>query len=146
MIPPVSGGIERPEGSKARGGSEAPEGSQHRGGGERTAPHIIVDDEEDGAPQEGSVPSGRQEGERASGGGLEVPPTAGGAGGPDRTPPSSGAEVGGSAEVPRAETTVAAPASTVEETGVHLMTLGVGGGAKGAPSSQKSAAPRARYV
>ena len=50
MIPPVSGGIERPEGSKARGGSEAPEGSQHRGGAngpppillwtmKRTAPH-----------------------------------------------------------------------------------------------------------
>ena len=27
VIPPVGGGIEIPEGSKARGGSEAPEGS-----------------------------------------------------------------------------------------------------------------------
>jgi len=33
MIPPVGGGIEIPEGLKARGGSEAPEGSQAPGGG-----------------------------------------------------------------------------------------------------------------
>ena len=37
MIPPVGGGIEIPDGSKAQGGSEAPEGSQAPGGG-RTAP------------------------------------------------------------------------------------------------------------
>ena len=65
VIPPVSGGIEIPEGSKARGGSEAPEGSQAPGG-EQTAPHIIVDDEEDGTPREGSVPLGprREKGRR----------------------------------------------------------------------------------
>jgi len=33
VIPPVGGGIEIPEGSKAQGGSEAPEGSQAPGGG-----------------------------------------------------------------------------------------------------------------
>lgn len=54
VIPPAGGEIEIPEGSKARGGSEAPEGSQAPGGGQ-TAPHIIVDDEEDGAPREGSI-------------------------------------------------------------------------------------------
>jgi len=56
VIPPVGGGIEIPEGSRAPGGSEAPEGSQAPGGGQ-TVPHIIVDDE-DSAPQEGSVPVG----------------------------------------------------------------------------------------
>ena len=61
MIPLVGGGIEAPEGSQASGG-------------ERIAPYIIVDDEEDGAPREGSVPSGPQEGERAPGGGSEMPP------------------------------------------------------------------------
>ena len=45
-IPPVGGGIEVPEGSRARGGSEAREGS-HVPGGVRVAPYIIVDDEED---------------------------------------------------------------------------------------------------
>ena len=48
VIPPVGGGIEIPEGSRAPGGSEAPEGSQAPGGGQ-TVPHIIVDDE-DSAP------------------------------------------------------------------------------------------------
>jgi len=33
IIPPAGGGIETPEGSKARGGSEAPEGTQAPGGG-----------------------------------------------------------------------------------------------------------------
>jgi len=56
VIPPVGGGIEIPEGSKAQGGSEAPEGSQAPRGGQ-TVPHIVVDDE-DGAPQESSVPVG----------------------------------------------------------------------------------------
>jgi len=73
VIPPIGGGIEIPEGSTAREGLEVLEGSQAPGGG-RTAPHIIVDDEEDGAPREGSVPSGPQEGERALGGESEVPP------------------------------------------------------------------------
>ena len=36
-IPPAGGGIEAPEGSKARGGSEAPEGTQAPGG-RQTAP------------------------------------------------------------------------------------------------------------
>ena len=65
VIPPVSGGIEIPEGSRARGGSEAPEGSQAPRGGQ-SVPHIIVDDE-DGAPREGSVPVGPQEGEKVKG-------------------------------------------------------------------------------
>jgi len=56
VIPPAGGGIEVPEGSKARGGSEAPEGTQALGAGQ-TVPHIIVDDE-DSAPQEGSAPVG----------------------------------------------------------------------------------------
>ena len=56
MIPTVGGGIEAPEGSRARGGSEALDGSQAQGGGQ-TVPHIVADDE-DGAPREGSVPAG----------------------------------------------------------------------------------------
>ena len=145
MIPPVGGGIEIPEGSMARGVSEAPEGSQAPGD-ERIAPYIIVDDEEDGAPREGYVPSGPQEGERAPGGGPEVPPQPAAPVGPTEPRPASGAEVGGSAEAPRAETTVEAPAPTTREAGVKPTTLDASGGAKGAPSSQKGAAPRARYV
>jgi len=68
VIPPISRGIEVPEGSKVRGGSEAPEGSQAPGG-ERVAPNIIVDDEEDGAPQGGLSPRvpERGKGHRAAG-------------------------------------------------------------------------------
>ena len=71
MIPPVGRGIEIPEGSQARGGSQAPKGSQAPGGGQ-TVPHIIVDDE-DSAPQEGSVPVGPQEGEKTLGANLRCP-------------------------------------------------------------------------
>ena len=145
MIPPVGGGIEAPEGSKARGGSEAPEGSQAPRG-ERIAPYIIVDDEEDGAPREGPIPPGPQEGERASSGGSEMPPQPVVPEGSTEPRPSAGAEVGGSAEAPRAETTVEAPVPTAGETGIRPTTLGAPGGTQGAPSSEKSAAPRARYV
>jgi len=72
IIPPAGGGIEIPEGSKARGGSEAPEGTQAPGGGQ-AVPHIIVDDE-DSVPREGSVPVGPQEGEKALEGESEAPP------------------------------------------------------------------------
>jgi len=68
---PPAGGIEAPEGSKARGGLEAPEGTQAAGGGQ-SIPHIIVDD--DSAPREGSAPVGPQEGEKASGAEPEEPP------------------------------------------------------------------------
>ena len=140
VIPPLGGGIEAPEGSKARGGSEAPEGSQAQGG-ERIAPYIIVDDEEDGAPREGSVPPGPQEVERAL---SEMPPQLVAPEGPTEPRPSVGAEVEGSAEAPRAEATVEAPVPTAGQTGVHPTTLGARGGAQGAPSSQKGVAPRAR--
>ena len=90
VIPPVGGGIEIPEGSRAREGSEAPEGPQAPGGGQ-TAPHIIVDDEEDGAPRDGSVLPGPQEGEKASGGGSEVPPQLVMPGSPTEPRPASGA-------------------------------------------------------
>ena len=141
VIPLVGGGIEIPEGSKARGGSEAPEGSQAPGD-EQIAPHIIVDDEEDDVPREGSVPSGPQEGERAPGGGPEVPPQPAAPEGPAEPRPVSGADAGGSAEASWAGTTVKTPAPTARETGVPPATLG----AKGALSSQKGAAPWARYV
>ena len=144
VIPPVGGGIEIPEGSKARGGSEAPEGSQAPGG-RQTVPHIIVDDE-DGAPREGSVPLGPQEGERAPGGGSEVPPRSVVSEDPSEPRPVSGAEAGGSAEAPRAEGTVKAPAPTTEEAGAHPTVPGASRGPQGAPSSQKKAAPRARCV
>ena len=90
VIPPVSGGIEIPEGSKAREGLEAPEGSQAPGGGQ-AVPHIIVYDE-DGAPQEGFVPTGPQEGEKASGDGSEAPPRPVVSEGPTEPRPASGAE------------------------------------------------------
>ena len=145
VIPPVGEGIIIPEGSRARGGSEAPEGSQEPGG-ERITPYIIVDDEEDGAPQEGSVPPGPQEGERAPGGGSEMLPQPVALEAPIEPRPAAGAGVEGSAEVPRAETTAEAPAPTAGETGIHPTTPGAAGGAQGARSSQKSAAPPARYV
>jgi len=96
VIPPVGGGIEIPEGSKARGGSEAPEGPQALGGGQ-TVPHIIVDDE-DSAPRKGSVPVGPHEGEKASGGGSEVPPQPVAPEGLAKPRPKSGAEAGGLGE------------------------------------------------
>ena len=145
MIPPVGGGIEIPEGSRSRGGSEAPEGS-HAPGGERITPYIIVDDEEDGAPQGGPVPLGPQEGERAPGGGSEMPPQSVVSEGPIEPHPAAGVEVEGLAEAPWAETTVGSPVPTAGETGIHPSTLGASGGAQGASRSQKSAAPRARYV
>jgi len=52
-IPPVGGGIEIPEGSRARGGSEAPEGSQAPRG-VQAVPHIIVEEED--ALGDGFVP------------------------------------------------------------------------------------------
>ena len=96
IIPPAGGGIEIPEGSKARGGSEAPEGFQAPGGGQ-SVPHIIVDDEES-APREGPVPVGLQ-GEKASGGKSEVPPQPIAPEGRAEPRPTSGAEAGGSLEV-----------------------------------------------
>jgi len=126
VIPPVSGGIEIPEGSRARGGSEAPEGSQAPGGGQ-TVPHIIVDDE-DGAPQEGSIPVGPQEREEALGGESEVPPQPIAPEGPTEPRPASEAEAGDSVEAPRAETTVEVLAPTAGETGVQPMAPGALGG------------------
>ena len=144
VIPPVGGGIEISEGSRARGGSEAPEGSQAPGGGQ-AAPHIIADDEEDGAPWEGSVPSGPQEGERMPGGGSGAPPQPEVPEGSIEPRPVSGAEGGSSAEVPRAKTTVEVPTPTAGETG-HRTAPGAPGGSQGAPGSQKKAVPRARCV
>jgi len=138
VIPPVGGGIEVTEGSRARGVSST--------GGERIAPYIIVDDEEDGAPQEGSVPSGPQEGERVPTGGSEMPPQPVAPEGPIEPRPVTGAKVEGLTEAPRAKTTIRAPVPTVGETGTHSTSLSAPRGAQGAPSSQKSAAPRARYV
>jgi len=71
VIPPVGGGIEIPEGSRARGGSEAPEGSQEPGGGQ-TVPNIIVDDE-DGASREGSAPWVPKRGRRRRGANPRCP-------------------------------------------------------------------------
>ena len=110
----------------------------------RVAPYIIVDDEEDGAPQGGSVPPGPQEGERAPGGGLEAPKEPEAPEGPTGPRPAAGAEVEGSGEAPRTETTVKAPATSTVEKGARLAIPGAVGGAQRAPSFQKSAAPRAR--
>ena len=90
-----------------------------------------MDDEEDGAPREGSVPSGPQEGERAPSGGSETPPQPVVPEGSTEPRPASGADAGGSAEASCAETTVEAPTPTARETGV----LGASGGAKGAAST-----------
>ena len=140
---PPAGGIEAPEGSKARGGSEAPEGTQAPGDGQ-AVPHIIVDDE-DSAPQEGSAPVGPQEGEKASGGESEAPPQPVAPEGVAEPGPAPGAGVGASVEATRAETTVVVPAPS-GETGVRPTAPGASGGPQGALSSQKKAAPRARYV
>ena len=142
-ILPAGGGIEAPEGSKARGGSETLEGLKVPGG-MRVAPYIIVDDEEDGAPQGGSVPPGPQEGERAPGGGLEAPQEPVAPEGPTEPRPLAGEEVEGSVEAPRAETTIEAPAASAGETSARPTTPGGLGGAQGASSSQRSAAPRVR--
>jgi len=144
VIPSAGGGIEVPEGSKARGGSEAPEGTQAPGGGQAVS-HIIVDDE-DSAPWEGSAPVGPQEGEKALGGESEAPPqpvVPEGLAGPS---PAFGAETGASVEAPQAETTAVAPAPSAGKTGVRPMAPGASGGPQGAPGSQKKSAPRARYV
>ena len=143
VIPPISRGIEVPEGSKVRGGSEAPEGSQAPGG-ERVAPNIIVDDEEDGAPQGGSVPPGPREGERAPGGGSETPQEPATPEGLIEPCPAAGVDVEGSPEALRAGTTVGAPVPSLGETGTRPMIPSAPGGSQGALSSQKSAAPRAR--
>jgi len=142
-ILPAGGGTEALEGSRARGGSEAPEGSQVPGG-VRVAPYIIVDDEENGAPQGGSVPPGPQEGERAPGGGLEAPQEPVALEGPTEPRPAAGAEAERSAEASRAETTIGAPVPSPGETGARPVTPSALGGAQGAPSSQKSAAPWVR--
>jgi len=144
IIPPASGGIEIPEGSKARGGSEAPEGTQAPGGGQ-VVPHIIVDDE-DSAPREGSVPVGPQEGEKASGGESEAPPQPVAPEGVAEPRPAPGAGASASEEATQAETTIVAPAPSAGETGVQPMSPGASGGPQGALSSQKKAVPRARYV
>jgi hypothetical protein len=144
IIPPTGGGIEIPEGSKARGGSEAPEGSQALGGGQ-SVPHIIVDDE-DSTPQEGSVPEGPQEGEKASGGESEVPPQPVAPEGLAEPRLASGTEAGGSVEVTQAETIVVALVPSAGETGVRPTAPSVSGGPQGVPSSQKKATPRARCV
>jgi len=144
VIPPASGGIEAPEGSKARGGSEAPEGTQAPGGGQ-AVPHIIVDDE-DSAPHEGSAPVGPQEGEKASGVESEelpqqvVPEVLA------EPSPASGEGTGASVEASQAKTTVVPPAPSAGEAGGRPTAPGAEGGPQGAPSSQKKSAPRARYV
>ena len=74
-----------------------------------------MDDEEDGAPQEGSVPLGPQEGERMPGGGSAAPPQPEVPEGSIEPRPVFGA--GCSAEEPRAETSVEVPALTAGETG-----------------------------
>ena len=89
-------------------GVEVPRGVSSTGG-ERIAPYIIVDDEEDGAQQEGCAPSSPQERERAPGGGSEMHPQPVAPEGPIEPRPAAGAEVEGSAEASRAETTVEAP-------------------------------------
>jgi len=130
IVPPAGGGIEIPEGSKARVGTKAPEGTQAPGAGQ-TVPHIIVDDE-DSAPREGSAPVGPQEGEKASGGESEAPPQPVVPEGVAEPRPAPGAGAGAFVEVTQAETTGVVP--------------GASGGPQGTLSSQKKAAPRARYV
>jgi len=125
-------------------GSEAPEGTQAPEVGQ-TVPHVIVDDE-DSVPREGSAPEGPQEGERASEGGSEAPlqPVVPEVAAEPR--PAPGAGTGDLVEAAQIETTVVAPAPLADETGVHPSAPGDSGGPQGAPSSQKKAAPRARYV
>ena len=62
-------------------------------GGGQTVPHIIVDDE-DGAPQEGSVTVGPQEGDKTSGGESVAPPQLVAPEGLAEPRPASGAEAG----------------------------------------------------
>ena len=95
----------------------------------RVAPFIIVDDEEDGAPQGGSIPPGPQEGEKAPGGGSEMPPKPVALEGPIERCPVARAEVEGLAEALSAGTTVGAPAPSAGETGVRPTTPGTLGGA-----------------
>jgi hypothetical protein len=144
MMPAVGGGTQSAEESVARGGSEAPEVSEAPGGG-HTGPHIIVDDD-DSPPQDGSVPVGSQEREKASGGESEVPPQPIAPEGPSEPRPASGAEAGDSVEASRTETIVEVLAPSAGKSGPRPTAPGASGGPQGAPSSQKKSAPRARYV
>jgi len=92
-----------------------------------------MDDEDYGAPREGSIPSGPRGVERTPGGRSEVPPQPVAPKGPTEPRPVFGAEAGGSVEAPRSETTVKAPAPTARETGVYPTALGTSGG----PGSSK---------
>jgi len=141
---PPAGGIEAPEGSKARGGSEAPEGIQAPGRGQ-AVPHIIVDDK-DSAPREGFAPVGPQEGEKASGAEPEEPPHPVVLESLAEPSPASGAGTGAPEEVSRAEVTMVPPAPSAGEARVCPTAPGVAGDPQGAPSSHKKSAPRARYI
>ena len=143
VIPPAGGGIEAPEGSKARGGSEAPQGAQAPGGGQ-AAPHIIVDDE-DSAAHEGSGPVGPQEGEKALEVGSEALPQPVVPEAPAEPAPATGAGTDASVEASPAETAAVSPVPSAGEAGVGPAAPGAAGGPLGAPSSQKKSAPRARY-
>jgi len=89
---------------------------------------------------------GPQEGEKASRGGFEVPPQPVAPEGLAEPRPESGTEVSGLVEATQAETAVEVPTPFAGETGVRPTAPGASGGPQGAPSSQKKAAPRARYV
>jgi len=132
IVPPVSGGTEIPEGSKARVGSEAPEGTQAPEAGQ-TVPHVIVDDE-DSAPQEGSAPAGPQEGERTSGGESEAPLQPVVLEGVAESRPAPWAGTGILVEATQTETTVVAPAPLADEMGVQPAAPGDSRGPQGAPS------------
>jgi len=140
---PPAGGIEAPEGSRARGGSEAPEETQVPGGGQ-VVPHIIVDDE-DSAPREGSAPVGPQEGVKASGAEPEEPPHPVVPESLAEPSPASGAGTGAPVEVSQAEATMAPPAPSAGEAGVRQTAPGAAGDPQGALSSHKKSAPRVRY-
>ena len=139
---PRAGGIDAPEGSKARGGSEAPEGTQAPGAGQ-SVPHIVVDDE-DSAPRKDSAPVGPQEGEKASEAEPEEPPHLVVPEGLAEPTPSSGAEAGAPVEVSQAEANMVPPAPSAGETWVRPTAPGAAGDPEGAPSSHKKSAPRAR--
>ena len=141
---PPAGGIESPEGSKARGGSEAPEGTQAPGGGQ-SVPHIVVDDE-DSAPREDSAPVGHQEGEKASGAEPEEPPQPVVPKSLDEPSPSSGAGTDALVGASQAETTMMPPALSAGEAGVRPTAPSAARDPQGAPSSHKKSAPRARYI
>jgi hypothetical protein len=139
---PPTGGIETPEGSKARGGSGTPEGTQTPGGGQ-PVPHIGVDDE-DGAPREDSAPVGLQEGEKASEAEAEETPQSVAPEGPAEPIPTSGTGAGTPAEVSQVEAIPAPPATSAVEAGVRPPAPGAVGDSQGAPGSYRKSAPRAR--